>query len=123
MSERVFRRTCGTGGVFEARYPEGVVTAKARIVQGEFTRNSGEDWPLELIQNPYSGYREVFDHIEPTELPPTTADLHTELAAYKQFADAIIASFGDDSKRNHQMDFQHAYDRLRAVVPTKGSEA
>jgi len=50
------------------------------------------------------------------DLPPTTADLHTELAAYKQFATAIIASFGDDSKRNHQMDYQHAYDRLRAVV-------
>jgi len=64
----------------------------------------------------YYRFTEVFDHLEPTELPPTTADLHNELAAYKQFAAAIIASFGDDAKRNHQMDFQHAYDRLRAVV-------
>jgi hypothetical protein len=122
MSERVFRRTIGTDSVLEARYPEGVDVAMARYVEGPFTGDEGQEWPLETILNRYSGYREVFDHLEPTDLPPTTADLHTELAAYKQFATAITASFGDTAKRSHQMDFQHAYDRLRAVVPMKGSE-
>jgi len=60
----------------------------------------------------------------PSELPPTTADLSTELAAYKHFAASITASFADTVKRNHQLDYQAAYDELRrAGFQVKGSEA
>jgi len=54
--------------------------------------------------------------LPPTELPPTTADLHTELDAFRQFAADIDAAFAKPSPRGLQLDYQHAYDRLRAVI-------
>lgn len=64
----------------------------------------------------------LFIEVTP-DLPPTTADLSQELEAYKQFYTAIKASYSDPAKRNHQLDYQHAYDELRRAIPTKGSEA
>jgi len=64
-------------------------------------------------------FREVTSR--PTDLPPTTADLNNKLDAYKQFATAITASFGDDAKRSHQLDFQAAYDRLHKSIQPKGT--
>jgi hypothetical protein len=52
----------------------------------------------------------------PADLPPTTADLNTELAAYKQFAADIDAAFAKPSPRGLQLDYQHAYDQLRASI-------
>jgi len=114
MSERVFRdgRVSDIEWVFRGDAVNFRVIGDPREDRSKYTQQ-------QILKD--RNFREVTP--PPADLPPTTADLHTELAAYKQFADAIIASFGDDAKRNHQMDFQAAYDRLRAVVPTKGSEA
>jgi len=122
MSERVFRKTTG-GYVFDLVFPSGTDVATAICTTPDGTVRPGYEWKLAEVLVPQSDYVEVFDHLEPAELPPTTADLHTELAAYKQFADNIDAAFAKPSPRGLQLDYQHAYDRLRAVVPTKGSEA
>ena len=50
------------------------------------------------------------------ELPPTTADLASELTAYRQFAADIDAAFAKPSPRGLQLDYQHAFDRLRASI-------
>jgi len=122
MSERVFVKDEGDI-VHTVVFPPGVTTARATYKTSKGGQGPGFEWSLDEIQGRSTLYREVFDHLEATDLPPTTADLHTELAAYKQFATAITASFKDTAKRSHQMDYQAAYDRLIKSTQTKGSEA
>jgi hypothetical protein len=118
MSERVFRATYpASGNTYEVRFPDGCTRATAKCIDGPAAGSEGTFWSPHNLD---SHYVEVTP--PPAELlPSTTADLHTELAAFKQFATAITASFGDDSKRNHQMDFQHAYDGLHKSIQSKGT--
>jgi len=119
MTERVFQRVNAVNGdVFEVRFPAGVTRATSVGIAGTCLGATGVWWSLDEMGGDCKETTKP-----PADLPPTTADLNTELAAYKQFADAITASFGDDAKRNHQMDYQHAYDRLRASIQLKGSDA
>jgi len=111
MTERVFR-DASVQDNYRWIYRDGKTVIKKLGQHPKHEIDAG--FSLADLTNP-----ELFTEVlysTPTDLPPTTADLHAELAAYKQFATAITASFGDDAKRNHQMDFQHAYDRLRAVI-------
>jgi len=124
MTERVFRATYPqTGNTYEVRFPRGCECATAVCIDGPSTGEYGALWTMRNLDPTYREVTTLSAERTPTELPPTTADLHAELAAYKQFADDIDAAFAKPSPRGLQLDYQHAYDRLRAVVPTKGSEA
>jgi hypothetical protein len=97
--------------MYEVRFPTGVTRAESVQVSGSRIGPTGVLWDIDEISIQYD---EVT--AEPTELPPTTADLHTELAAYKQFATDIDAAFAKPSPRGLQLDYQHAFDHLRACI-------
>lgn len=105
MGERVFRKDDGLT-VHTLVFPHGANTARSTFVSCGSKTGYGCTWSLDEIERGEGG-----GYVEVLPEPPST-----ELTALREFYNAIKTSFADPCKRNYQLDFQLAFDRVQAAM-------